>query len=149
MSTVRKKSELVPSGMPAPESHRRSIAKAISWRVAALIVTVSLVWVVTGEAGFAATVGALDSLIKLFVYYAHERAWIRLRFGRSPREDSMLSLIPCPQCQGGLDLRSDAAGKYLSCVQCRYMRDYTGEPERPEEKSTGSGKAQIIEAHAD
>ena len=149
MSKVRKKSELVSSGMPAQESHRRSIAKAISWRAAALIVTVSLVWVVTGEAGFAATVGAVDSLIKLFVYYVHERAWIRFGFGRLPKENSMRSLETCPLCQGDLHLRSDAAGKYLSCVQCRYMQDSTGEPGRPEEKSTASGKAQSIEAHAD
>ena len=64
------------------DTHRRSIVKALSWRVLAAIITTSIVWGVTGKLAFAATIGALDTLLKLAVYYAHERAWNRSDFGR-------------------------------------------------------------------
>ena len=64
------------------DSHRRSMAKAVSWRILALIITGSVAWAITGELRFAAYIGAADSVIKLGVYYAHERVWIRISFGR-------------------------------------------------------------------
>ena len=70
------------TGAQGLESHYRSLIKAISWRVVALIITASIVWVVTGEIAFAAAVGGLDAAFKLGLYYLHERAWDRLSFGR-------------------------------------------------------------------
>ncbi len=64
------------------DTPRRSIAKALSWRVLAAIITTSIVWAVTGKLAFAATIGALDTLLKLAVYYAHERVWNKIDFGR-------------------------------------------------------------------
>lgn len=69
------------------ESHRRSIAKAISWRIAATAITASVAWLVTGEIGFAATIALADSALKIGSFYLHERAWNRVNFGRAkPRE---------------------------------------------------------------
>ena len=67
------------------ESHRRSLAKALSWRVTALIVTMAVAWVVTGDAKFAAAIGAADAAVKIGLYYLHERAWNRSNFGRKAR----------------------------------------------------------------
>ena len=64
------------------ESKRRSIAKTVSWRFLAVIVTGTVVWVLTGEPGFALKVGVVDTLVKLLIYYFHERAWNRVSFGR-------------------------------------------------------------------
>ena len=64
------------------ESHKRSIVKALSWRFLATTITTSVAWAITGQIGFAATIGLVDTVIKLGVYYIHERAWIRVRFGR-------------------------------------------------------------------
>ena len=64
-----------------PESHTRSIVKALSWRVIALLVTFFVVWIVTGQIEFAATAGGADALIKMFLYYLHERGWSHSRFG--------------------------------------------------------------------
>ena len=63
------------------DSPARSFVKAMSWRVTALIVTVTIVWLVTDEVAFAASVGILDTLVKIGLYYLHERAWNRSRFG--------------------------------------------------------------------
>ncbi|MEM7678486.1 MAG: DUF2061 domain-containing protein [Myxococcota bacterium] len=55
--------------------------KTLSWRAIAAIITGSLAWAATGsiEAGLA--MGTADTLVKFFVYYAHERAWARISAG--------------------------------------------------------------------
>lgn len=63
------------------ESHARSILKAVTWRVTALLITTAVVWFATGKAELAATIGLLDTGIKLGVYYAHERSWLKVKFG--------------------------------------------------------------------
>ena len=68
------------------ETHRRSLAKAVSWRVFALAITVVITWVVTGEAALAASVGVLDAVVKIGSFYLHERAWNRLKFGVLDRQ---------------------------------------------------------------
>ncbi len=64
------------------ETTRRSIAKALSWRFLATLITTAIVYVVTGKGEFAAGIGLADTAIKLFVYIGHERVWNRIRYGR-------------------------------------------------------------------
>ncbi len=64
------------------DSHRRSFLKSLSWRVLATVLTAFVAWSVTENIRFAATIGILDSLIKLVVYYVHERIWNKVSFGR-------------------------------------------------------------------
>ena len=64
------------------ESHRRSIVKALSWRVVALLITASVAWTITGSLRFGVIIGGIDTVIKLVVYYFHERLWNRISFGR-------------------------------------------------------------------
>lgn len=72
------------------ESHRRSLAKALSWRVGGLVVTSGVAWALTGKIQFALTMGLVDSLVKVCAYYVHERVWNRLGFGRPVPADSEL-----------------------------------------------------------
>lgn len=64
------------------ESRRRSIAKALSWRFLAVLITSFVAYLFTDDGAFAMKIGIADSLLKLLVYYLHERAWIRASFGR-------------------------------------------------------------------
>lgn len=64
------------------ETHFRSIVKAVSWRVGGTLVTFIVVWVVAGELDLAAKIGVLDTAIKIGVFYAHERLWNYLSFGK-------------------------------------------------------------------
>lgn len=66
------------------DSHRRSIAKALSWRFFATLITATIVFVMTGELVFAAKIGLFDTTVKLGMYYAHERAWVRVTYGQLP-----------------------------------------------------------------
>ena len=65
----------------ALESRRRSLAKALTWRVVACLITTGVAWAISGKATVGLEVGVLDSLVKIGAYYLHERAWIRARFG--------------------------------------------------------------------
>lgn len=69
------------------ESHIRSIIKALSWRVIATFVTFLVAWIFTGTIDMAIKIGLLDTVIKLGAYYFHERAWIRLNFGKLPQPE--------------------------------------------------------------
>lgn len=64
------------------ETHLRSIVKAMTWRVLATAITFSVAWTLTGHIEKAVQIGILDTLIKLGIYYSHERVWNRLQFGK-------------------------------------------------------------------
>lgn len=65
------------------DSRRRSIAKTLSWRILALLITAGIAWGLTGDLWFATTIGLADTLTKLGLYYGHERVWNRISFGRA------------------------------------------------------------------
>jgi len=65
------------------ESHLRSILKGISWRFIATTDTILIVLLITclyGECsiGSALKIGAIEFVIKLLIYYFHERIWQKL-----------------------------------------------------------------------
>jgi len=64
------------------EGPRRSLVKAITWRLIATTTTMSIVAVFTGELLLSAGVGIVESISKMFLYYIHERAWNLSRFGK-------------------------------------------------------------------
>ena len=62
------------------ESHLRSIIKGISWRIIAITDTILIVLLITCLSGIcsiedAIKIGVAEFLIKLLVYYFHERIW--------------------------------------------------------------------------
>lgn len=76
------------------ETKRRSLAKALSWRVIAWSITASVAYLFTGKIAFALSIGFADSLLKIFAYYMHERTWMTIDYGREPA--GALSLSPGP-----------------------------------------------------
>jgi len=60
---------------------KRSLLKSISWRIVATLITMSVVFVATGQLTFAATIGLFDMIIKFIVYFFHERIWNRFKYG--------------------------------------------------------------------
>ena len=74
------------------ETHKRSMAKAISWRIIAVTITTLTVYVFTREVALSVGAGLVDSAIKIFIYYGHERMWNRIDFGRRKgiKEDFMI-----------------------------------------------------------
>ena len=64
------------------ETLSRSFLKALSYRVFASCVTAVLVFAATHRWLLAIGLGLLDSAVKLFVYFLHERLWTVIPFGR-------------------------------------------------------------------
>lgn len=60
---------------------RRHLAKAITWRLIASFTTFIIGWIVTGDLNFGMTIGAADVIIKIALYYFHERLWYHSKFG--------------------------------------------------------------------
>jgi len=69
------------------ETRRRSIVKALSWRLIATLITATVVFVMTGNFHIAAEIGLIDTCVKLGVYFFHERMWLRISYGRYTRRD--------------------------------------------------------------
>ena len=79
------------------ESKKRAVVKTISWRILATLTTALLVYMFTGELGIAISVGLLEMIAKMALYYFHERAWDKSSFGkqRIPGFVLWISGIPC------------------------------------------------------
>jgi len=69
------------------DNHKRSIAKSLTWRTFCFMLTVTIIFVYTKDIKQALGVGAGIDLTKLFLYYAHERIWNKVRFGRHKAGD--------------------------------------------------------------
>jgi len=65
------------------ESHLRSVIKGLSWRIIATSDTILVVLLITclfGECSIeiALKIGAIEFVIKLLIYYFHERIWQKI-----------------------------------------------------------------------
>ena len=66
------------------EKPYRSVVKAISWRTVGTIDTIIVSYFITGNLVMAASIGSIEVVTKMALYYFHERAWNKLSFGRVP-----------------------------------------------------------------
>ena len=63
------------------EKPYRSVAKAISWRTVGTLDTIIVSYFVTGNLVMAASIGTIEVITKMILYYFHERVWNKLKFG--------------------------------------------------------------------
>ena len=80
------------------ESHIRSLLKGISWRFIATADTVMVVMLVTCFFGncsieSALKIGAIEFLLKLAVYYIHERIWQNFRTQTVTKRQTLIKSI--------------------------------------------------------
>jgi uncharacterized membrane protein len=64
------------------DTHARSVAKAISWRVTGTLDTIIIACLITGRINTALSIGMVELFTKMCLYYLHERAWNRIPFGK-------------------------------------------------------------------
>lgn len=68
---------------PVPKEHiKRTLMKTISWRIVGTIATVLISYVITGTLTFAFSIGAIELLSKMALYFFHERAWNFIKWGK-------------------------------------------------------------------
>ena len=65
------------------DHRKRSVVKAITWRVLASLSTMSIVQIFTGNWALSAGVGLVEVLWKMALCYFHEGVWAHVRWGVS------------------------------------------------------------------
>lgn len=63
------------------ESHLRSIIKGLTWRLVASFTILWITYFMTGEMNTALKVTGVEFVIKLLLYYFHERLWQKVPRG--------------------------------------------------------------------
>ena len=71
-----------PAVTTSREAHTRSLVKAVSWRITGSIDTFILSWLITGDVKIAGTISAVEIVTKIGLFYAHERIWGKIRWGK-------------------------------------------------------------------
>jgi uncharacterized membrane protein len=69
------------------DSKFRSIAKAMSYRILGSATTAVVCYVLTRKLALSADLGMLDMVLKVGLYFLHERLWNHISFGRSKRPE--------------------------------------------------------------
>ncbi|CAM3479807.1 DUF2061 domain-containing protein [Arcobacter aquimarinus] len=70
------------------EKAYRSVVKTISWRTVGTLDTMIISYFVTGNLVMAASIGTIELVTKMVLYYFHERAWNKLSFGRVKTQEN-------------------------------------------------------------
>ena len=65
------------------ENNTRSLVKAITWRFVGSLDTFLLSWLITGHPAIAATITAVEFCTKVVLYWLHERAWLKISWGKT------------------------------------------------------------------
>ena len=57
------------------DTKKRTMAKTITWRITASLTTFLIAWILTGDILVGASIGGIEAVAKIFLYYFHERIW--------------------------------------------------------------------------
>ena len=60
----------------------RSFVKALSYRIWGTLSSVAVAYVITKNATLSITIAFWETVVKVFIYYAHERGWNYIQWGR-------------------------------------------------------------------
>lgn len=64
------------------EKATRSIVKAISWRIVGTLDTIIISWFITGQITMALSIGLVEVVTKMVLYFFHERIWNFIKWGK-------------------------------------------------------------------
>jgi uncharacterized membrane protein len=65
------------------ESNKRSLAKAVSWRITGTVDTFIISFFVTGEVALAGAIAVTEVVTKIVLYWLHERVWNKVKWGKT------------------------------------------------------------------
>jgi len=61
----------------------RSFAKSLSYRIWGTFSSWAVVYVITGEGALATLVAFWETVVKVGIYYSHERVWNNVSWGKT------------------------------------------------------------------
>lgn len=63
-------------------SYKRHLAKTVSWRIIGTLDTIILSGIITGSWELGLTIGGIEVVTKMVLYFLHERMWYKwIKFG--------------------------------------------------------------------
>lgn len=75
------------------ESRVRSLTKSFTWRIIAAVVLFIVSYLLTEDVPKASAITIIFNLVQIVLYYLHERAWVRIEWGR--KKSSMVWFWVC------------------------------------------------------
>lgn len=63
------------------ETNKRSIVKAVSWRMIGSTTAIIIAYSVTGSIAASSTIGILHLVSNTLLYFIHERIWNKITWG--------------------------------------------------------------------
>ncbi len=63
----------------------RSFVKSLSYRIWGTFSSWAVVYVITGKGSLATLIAFWETVVKVFIYYFHERIWDKISWGRLHR----------------------------------------------------------------
>ena len=67
----------------AADLKKRTIVKTLTWRVTASLTTFIIAWILTGDLLIGLSIGSIEAIAKVFLYYFHERIWNNIGWAKS------------------------------------------------------------------
>ena len=68
------------------DTNKRSIVKGISWRVVATSTTIAIVYFFFDRLDLAIAAGMVETVLKIGLFWLHERGWFKVKWGRKKIE---------------------------------------------------------------
>jgi len=65
------------------ELKKRTLVKTMTWRVTASLTTFLIAWILTGDLLIGASIGSIEAIVKIFLYYYHERIWNNINWAKN------------------------------------------------------------------
>src|SRR4051812_29414097 len=76
-----------------PDSHGRSLAKAVSWRAVGTADTFMWSWLITHHPVHAGTIASMETVTKITLFYVHERLWRLFKWAPQARLRSLAKSV--------------------------------------------------------
>ena len=75
------------------DSHGRSLAKGVTWRIIGTLDTFLWSWLITHQPVAAGTIASLETFTKIALFYVHERAWRLFPWAPNARMRSLMKAV--------------------------------------------------------
>lgn len=64
------------------DSNLKSLLKTISWRILGTLDTMVISYIITGNLSVAFSIGSIEVVTKMILYYIHERVWNNVKISK-------------------------------------------------------------------
>jgi len=62
---------------------KRTLVKTMTWRITASLTTFLIAWILTGDLLIGVSIGSIEAITKIFLYYYHERIWNNINWAKN------------------------------------------------------------------